>query len=147
MRILIALLVTFAVANALAASSEASEKLTCGVLYNAENKAGGEVPEAYEDIDNSKLDINVIVGKSATVSDAFVKVQAGIKKDQDGRNVLSLNIWDVKSKVLLSKVKNTVLSNELNLFVRLPDETQALMKKKGLGQIAWAELWCSVSKD
>ncbi|QLY27155.1 hypothetical protein [Bdellovibrio sp. KM01] len=146
MKILALILTSLIGTGAWAAQSKEQKTLGCSVLYNVENKDGTDVPGVYEDLDTSKLDIKTVVGKTATSSDAYLKLQAATQTDENGKDLLTLNVWDAKSKVLLAKIKNAVLVNELNLFVRLPEETRTRMKKKNMGDIAWAELWCSISE-
>jgi hypothetical protein len=147
MKILVLFIASIMGATALAAPAPKEQKsLSCSVLYNVESKEGTDVPGVYEDLDTSKLDIKTALGKTATSADAYVKLQVTTQTDESGKDLLTLNVWDVKSKVLLAKIKNTVLVNELNLFVRLPEETRVRMKKKNMGDIAWAELWCSISE-
>ncbi|QDK45451.1 hypothetical protein DOM22_09965 [Bdellovibrio sp. ZAP7] len=146
MKILVLIITSLVGIVAGAAQPKESKNLSCSVLYNVENKDGSDVPGVYEDLDTSKLDIKTAVGKTATSSDAYVKLQVMTQTDENGKDLLTLNVWDTKSKVLLTKIKNTVLVNELNLFVRLPEETRGRMKKKNMGDIAWAELWCSISE-
>ncbi|UYL08239.1 hypothetical protein B9G69_014400 [Bdellovibrio sp. SKB1291214] len=148
MKILVILIAAVTATTAWAGSpkgTRAPKILSCGVVYNAENKAGSEVPGVYEDLDTAKLDIKTEIGKPASSGDGFVKVQVSSLTDQDGRDFVTVDVLDAKSKVILAKVKNTVLTEPLNLFVRLSDEARVRMKKKYKGDLAWAELWCSVA--
>jgi hypothetical protein len=145
MKILVLLIAAMTATTAWAADSKAPKTLSCGVLYNLENKAGTEVPKVYEDLDTSKLDISTAIGKAASSADSFVKVLVSSRTDDVGRDFITIDVTDAKSKVILAKVKNAVLAESLNLFVRLPDETRSRMKKKNMGDIAWAELWCNVA--
>lgn len=147
MKMLVLVIAAMTATTAWAAGSKDPKALSCSVVYNVENKAGADVPSVYEDLDTSKLDIKTVIGKSASSTDSFVKVQVSSRTDGDGRDFVTVDVSDAKSKVLLAKVKNMVMTHELNLFVRLPETTRAGLKKKTKLDIAWAELWCSVAAE